>query len=97
MAPDWSDLEAVIAFFNSEENHILAEGIARRQRELFVGGGYFGTGADACYWRALVRGWSQVAKVKKEDDGAWEDGEGMRWETFAVTGRTSWEQNNKRS
>ncbi|KAK0701475.1 glycosyl transferase family 90-domain-containing protein [Apiosordaria backusii] len=58
--PDWSDLEETVRWL--EENPKIAEGIATRQRELFVGGGYFSRAAEACYWRALVRGWAEVVR-----------------------------------
>ncbi len=38
VAPDWSDLEDTVAWL--EEHPTVAEGIAKRQRELFVGRGY---------------------------------------------------------
>jgi hypothetical protein len=80
VASDWSDLESVVGWL---ENHPrVAEGIAARQRELFVGGGYLSPAAEVCYWRALVRGWSKV--VELEDEGEWAGVEGVRWETFAL-------------
>ncbi|KAB5554883.1 glycosyl transferase family 90-domain-containing protein [Coniochaeta sp. 2T2.1] len=77
--PDWSDLEDVIGWL--EEHVDVAEGIARRQRDLFVGGGYFSPAAEVCYWRALVRGW---AKVVKTDGEGWEEHQGAPFETFAL-------------
>ncbi|KAK0707903.1 hypothetical protein B0H67DRAFT_450753, partial [Lasiosphaeris hirsuta] len=58
VSSDWSDLEATIRWL--DENPGIAEGIAARQRELSVGGGYFSPAAETCYWRALIRGWSSV-------------------------------------
>ncbi|KAL1844892.1 hypothetical protein VTK73DRAFT_1568 [Phialemonium thermophilum] len=79
VAPDWSDLEATVRWL--ERNPQVAEGIARRQRDLFVGGGYFSPAAEACYWRALIRGWSRVARTEGE---GWEEKEGVRWELFSM-------------
>jgi hypothetical protein len=78
--PDWSDLGDTVAWL--EANPEVAEGIARRQRELFVGGGYFSPAAETCYWRALVRGWAKTALTEGE---GWEDTEGTTFETFSLT------------
>ena len=80
VAPDWSDLGATVAWL--EAHPAVAEGIARRQRELFVGGGYFSPAAEMCYWRALVRGWAEV--VRTEGMG-WEDTKGVTFEEFSLT------------
>jgi hypothetical protein len=45
--------------------------------------------AESCYWRALINGWSKVAKT--ESDEKWDEGEEIRWETFSLTGKTEWE------
>lgn len=77
----WADLEATVQWL--EENPKVAEGIAKRQREMFVG--YMTTAAEVCYWRSLIRAWASVAVV--EDESIWRDkdgGEGMRWETFSL-------------
>lgn len=81
VAPDWSDLEDVIMWL--EDNPKTAEGIARRQRETFVGGGYFSPAAETCYWRALIRGWSEVVKVDESELA--EIGEGQTFEAWALT------------
>ncbi|KAK3956793.1 hypothetical protein QBC32DRAFT_394474 [Pseudoneurospora amorphoporcata] len=65
VSPDWSDLEDTIHWL--EEHPKVAEGIARRQRELFVGGGYFSPAAETCYWRELVRGWAKMARPEKDE------------------------------
>ncbi|CAP61700.1 uncharacterized protein PODANS_4_2690 [Podospora anserina S mat+] len=78
--PDWSDLEETVRWL--EENPEVAEGIATRQRELFVGGGYFSKAAEACYWRALVTGWAKVVRPEGGEE-AWE--EGMPFEEFSLT------------
>lgn len=80
VAPDWSDLEDTLAWL--EENPNVAEGIARRQRELFVGGGYFSPAAEACYWRALVKGWAKVAVPGGE---GWEEMKSIPFEEFSLT------------
>lgn len=80
VAPDWSDLEATVAWLEGHPD--VAEGIARRQRELFVGGGYFSPAAETCYWRALVRGWAEVAST---EGMGWEDLQGVTFEAFSLT------------
>ncbi|KAL2198217.1 glycosyl transferase family 90-domain-containing protein [Corynascus similis CBS 632.67] len=80
VAPDWSDLGDTVAWL--EEHPEIAEGIARRQRDLFVGGGYFSPAAETCYWRALVRGWAKMAQTEGH---GWEETEGIPFETFSLT------------
>ncbi|KAK3331920.1 hypothetical protein B0T19DRAFT_397740 [Cercophora scortea] len=80
VAPDWSDLGDTVAWLEAHPK--VAEGIARRQRELFVGGGYFSPAAEACYWRALVRGWAKMARVDEEE---WAGTEGVTFEAFALS------------
>lgn len=80
VAPDWSDLEETIGWL--EDHPDVAEGIGRRQRDTFVGRGYFSPAAEACYWRALVRGWAEVVRT---DGQGWEDHEGVPFETFALS------------
>jgi hypothetical protein len=79
VAPDWSDLEATVQWLESHPD--IAEGIGRRQRELFVGGGYFSQAAEACYWRALLRGWAKVAVT---EEMGWEDKPGQTFEAFIM-------------
>ncbi|KAI1643563.1 uncharacterized protein F4817DRAFT_250119 [Daldinia loculata] len=79
VAPDWSDLETTVEWL--ERHPKIAEGIARRQRELFDGGGYFSPAAEMCYWRALLRGWSEV--VRTEEQG-FENLEEIPWEEFSL-------------
>lgn len=79
--PDWSDLEDVIHWL--EEHPREAEGIAKRQRETFANGGYFSPAAEMCYWRALIRGWSEVARWDAEEVQAL--GEGQTYEAFVLT------------
>ncbi|KAI2620334.1 hypothetical protein GGS26DRAFT_601731 [Hypomontagnella submonticulosa] len=79
VAPDWSDLESTIAWL--ERHPSIAAGIARRQRELFDGGGYFSPAAEMCYWRAVIRGWNSVAKT---DGQGFEELEEMPWEEFSL-------------
>ncbi|KAL1836199.1 hypothetical protein VTJ49DRAFT_5452 [Mycothermus thermophilus] len=80
VAPDWSDLAETVEWL--EKNPDVAEGIARRQRELFVGGGYFSPAAETCYWRALVRGWAKMARTEGH---GWEETKGIPFETFSLT------------
>ncbi|KAI3342462.1 hypothetical protein F4824DRAFT_204128 [Ustulina deusta] len=79
VAPDWSDLEATVAWLEAHPR--IAEGIARRQRALFEDGGYFSPAAEKCYWRGLIRGWSEVVRV---DEGAFDDLDEMTWEEFSL-------------
>ncbi|OAA53241.1 Lipopolysaccharide-modifying protein [Niveomyces insectorum RCEF 264] len=79
VAPDWSDLEETIAWL--EAHPAVAQGIAHRQRDLFVGGGYFSPAAEVCYFRALVRGWSRVVRV---DEREWQTKEGTSYEAFTL-------------
>lgn len=81
VTPDWSDLEATIEWL--EKHPAVAEGIAKRQRKLFVGGGYFSPAAETCYWRSLVKGWSKVVQYEEAD---WKENEEMTFETFTLTG-----------
>ncbi|KAG0650419.1 hypothetical protein D0Z07_2927 [Hyphodiscus hymeniophilus] len=82
--PDWSDLEAVIGYL--EANPATAQGIAERQRETMVARGYLSQAAEVCYWRRLIRSWSETASWEESE---WEDG--MRWETFSLLGKTTYE------
>ncbi|KAK5629134.1 hypothetical protein RRF57_004849 [Xylaria bambusicola] len=79
VAPDWSDLEATVAWLEAHPR--IAEGIARRQRALFADGGYLSPAAEMCYWRGLIRGWSEVVRV---EHGAFDDLEGVTWEEFSL-------------
>jgi hypothetical protein len=80
VASDWSDLEETVRWL--EDHQDVAAGIARRQRETYHGGGYLSPAAEVCYWRALLRGWSEVARPVGEK---W-DQPGMPFEEF-VSGR----------
>jgi hypothetical protein len=53
---------------------------------MISGKGYLSPAAENCYWRALINGWSQVAKT--DSDEKWDEGEEIRWETFSLTGKT---------
>ncbi|KAK4229328.1 lactation elevated protein 1 [Podospora fimiseda] len=77
VSKDWSDLGATVQWLESHPE--IAEGIASRQRELFVDGGYFSPAAETCYWRALIKGWASVAQT----DG-WEEAKGIPFETFIL-------------
>lgn len=79
VAPDWSDLSATVAWLEAHPR--AAAGIARRQRALFADAGYFSPAAEMCYWRGLIRGWSEVARV---DEGDFEGLEGVTWEEFSI-------------
>ncbi|OHW97116.1 DUF821 domain-containing protein [Colletotrichum incanum] len=77
--PDWSDLEATINWL--EDHAEVARGIARRQRALFFERGYLSPAAEVCYWRALVRGWSQVVRI---DDIIQKNSESTSFEEFVT-------------
>jgi hypothetical protein len=80
VAPDWSDLESTVEWLEAHPQ--VAAGIAERQRNLFAGGGYFSPAAEMCYWRALIRGWAQVARPEGQ---GWDGLEGVSWEEFSLT------------
>jgi len=46
--------------------------------------GYLSEAAEACYWRRLIRGWSEQVRINEVE---WE--EGTRWETYSLTKVTS--------
>ncbi|KAB5539230.1 glycosyl transferase family 90-domain-containing protein [Coniochaeta sp. 2T2.1] len=81
VSPDWSDLEQTVAWL--ERNPRAAEGIAERQRNLFVGQGYLSSAAEACYWRALIRGWSETVRYENSD---WDGRRPVAWELFSLGG-----------
>jgi len=78
VSPDWSDLEDTVKWL--EDHPQVAQGIARRQRELFADKGYHSPAAEACYWRALIRAWNKAVRL---DGGDW-TAEGVRWEQFSL-------------
>ena len=80
VSSDWSDLEETVAWL--EDHPDVAAGIARRQRKLYAEGGYLSPAAEVCYWRALIRGWSEVARPVGEE---WSE-EGVPFEEF-ITGK----------
>ncbi|RPA88092.1 hypothetical protein BJ508DRAFT_409990 [Ascobolus immersus RN42] len=63
--PDWSDLEETVEYLLA--NPELAERIAQNQRSDLVEKGFFSPAAETCYWRALIKTWSEVA-VFEEDE-----------------------------
>lgn len=82
--PKWQDLEETVMYLESHPT--IAKGIAKRQRETYVSGGYLSVASEVCYWISMIRGWSKVAKVSGQE---WQDehgGDGMRWETFSLKG-----------
>ena len=83
---DWADLEQTINWLQAHPD--IAKAIAKRQREMIAGKGYLSPAAETCYWRALVNGWSKIART--EGDERWDEGEDIRWETFSLTGKTEW-------
>ncbi|KAI1264685.1 glycosyl transferase family 90-domain-containing protein [Xylariaceae sp. FL1019] len=79
VSPDWTDLEDTIRWL--EEHQDVAEGIAKRQRELYVEKGYLSPAAEVCFWRALITGWSDVVRFDEEQ---WDKDTGIRWEEFSI-------------
>jgi hypothetical protein len=77
--PDFSNLERLIGFLYTHPN--VAQRIARNSRRKVFGGGYLSLAAETCYWRELIRAWSKVAVVNKDD---WKDLEGVRYETWLL-------------
>jgi hypothetical protein len=82
--PDWSDLEHTVTWL--EGNPDIAKKIARNQREKIVEAGYLSSAAEVCYWRSLIRAWSEVAQPTPSWVG---NGLGTRWETFSLTRTTN--------
>jgi hypothetical protein len=76
--PDFSNLEGVVKFLDKHPE--ISKRIARNQRNLMVGGGYLSLAAETCYWRALIRGWGEVAVVTEE----WGSDIGERYETWLL-------------
>lgn len=81
VASDWSDLRETVSWL--EEHQDVAAGIARRQRETYHQGGYLSPAAEVCYWRALLRGWSEVARPVGEK---WEQ-PGIPFEEYVSGGQ----------
>ncbi|KAI1332777.1 hypothetical protein F5Y16DRAFT_125401 [Xylariaceae sp. FL0255] len=79
VAPDWSDLEATISWLESHPN--AAATIAANQRALFHGRGYLSPAAEKCYWRGVIKGWSEVVRF---DEEAFADLEEVPWEAFSL-------------
>ncbi|KAI2625112.1 hypothetical protein GGR54DRAFT_552304 [Hypoxylon sp. NC1633] len=79
VAPDWSDLEATVAWL--EQHPKEAASIAARQRALFADAGYLSPAAEMCYWRAALRGWAAVACPQGQ---GFEDLEEIPWEEFSL-------------
>ncbi|KUJ18869.1 uncharacterized protein LY89DRAFT_613994 [Mollisia scopiformis] len=91
--PEWKDLEQTVMWLRAHPD--VAEGIANRQRKMIAEAGYLSPASEVCYWRSLIRGWSQVVEIDEEVWGKWdsqgvENGEGIRWETFSLTGKADW-------
>ncbi|CZR55918.1 uncharacterized protein PAC_05806 [Phialocephala subalpina] len=91
--PEWKDLEQTVMWLRAHPD--VAEGIAKRQRKMIAEVGYLSQASEVCYWRSLIRGWSQVVEIDEKVWGKWdgqgiENGEGARWETFSLTGKANW-------
>jgi hypothetical protein len=79
VASDFGDLEGLVGVLRGYE--YVAERVARNQRDLVVGKGYLSIAAETCYWRALIRAWSESAVVNERD---WVGMEGERYETWLL-------------
>ena len=66
-----------------ERNPRVAQGIAERQRDLFVGRGYLSPAAEVCYWRALIWGWSEAVRYEVSE---WDGRRAVAWEVFSLGG-----------
>jgi hypothetical protein len=77
VAPNWEDLEETIAYLRA--NPDVAKEIAKRRRRLITDIGYLSPAAEACYWRALMRGWASVGRPVGVVGGAWVGVGGGAW------------------
>ena len=82
---DFSDLEAVMDHLTThpEEARRIADNSVRTFRER-----YLTPAAEACYWRALIRGWATVSFEPQKYEvnpvtGVLGEPRGMRFENFA--------------
>ncbi|KAK1593299.1 uncharacterized protein LY79DRAFT_514609 [Colletotrichum navitas] len=82
--PDWSDLEATIGWLEGHAE--VSRGIARRQRAISFERGYMSPAAEVCYWRALVRGWSEVVRINGTIE---ESRESTSFEEFVTNAKMS--------
>ena len=88
---DYSDLEQKMQWLMADDTN--AERIAENNVRTFRDR-YLSPAAEACYWRRLIRGWSEVS----EPPVPWEGKEGtMEWngvpaEDFLMMQTTVWEQ-----
>ena len=91
VARDWSDLDAKMEWLLADDARAerIADHMARTFRDR-----YLSPAAEACYWRRLIRSWSEVS----EPPIPWEGKEGiMDWkgvpvEDFLLMHTTDWEQ-----
>jgi hypothetical protein len=81
---DFSDLETKIEYLiaHPDEARRIADNNVKTFRER-----YFAPAAEACYWRALIRGWAassfQPEEFVSTPGGALKRPRGMRFESFA--------------
>ena len=59
MKRDYSDLPKKMSYYTKPSNIAKAQQIADKSRETFRER-YLTPAAEACYWRALIRGWASV-------------------------------------
>ncbi|TKX22774.1 hypothetical protein C1H76_4808 [Elsinoe australis] len=102
---DWKDLKGTMKWLLGEEGKERAEDVARRSKEVFRDR-YLSPAAEACYWRELIRGWSEVQdftpefweEVAVEEDGVKRmirKPRGVPFESYAIMEATDWSMPSK--
>ncbi|OJD32120.1 uncharacterized protein BKCO1_4100042 [Diplodia corticola] len=87
---DFADLEEKVKFYLDRPE--LAARIARNSVATFRDR-YLTPAAEACYWRRMIRSWSEVqawepekyVDVMQHDGSVWKKQRGVDWEIFAAT------------
>lgn len=88
VANDFSDLEEKIEYYRA--NPLEAERIANNSVSAFRDR-YLTPAAEACYWRRMIKNWSEVqafeptayTDVKQKDGSTWKKQRGLDWEIYA--------------
>ncbi|KAK1040145.1 hypothetical protein LTR33_015861 [Friedmanniomyces endolithicus] len=88
---DWTDLEGKVGYYLAKAHLAETEKIMERARVTFRER-YLTAGAEACYWRRLVRGYGEVAMTPGTVESTSGGGEGLRGISFEefVLGATEW-------
>jgi len=84
---DWSDLASIMhdLLEHPDKAKRIADNSARELRDR-----YMVPGAEACYWRALIRGYAEVSfepAFYEQDNRTWR---GVPVESFMLMGTTTW-------